>query len=112
VEELCHVRPSNATGWLSIEYTYKHPMFGNHKVTLKDHDVCEVRFPKGGTSILDEMGFSASHFWYNIFALLGLLVLFRILAYIVFIVRLNKLKKKVLKAANCSTQRIDPLPLN
>ena len=35
VEELCHVRPSNATGWLSIEYTYKHPMFGNHKVTLK-----------------------------------------------------------------------------
>ena len=39
---------------------------------FSDHDVCEVRFPKGGTSILDEMGFSASHFWYNIFALLGL----------------------------------------
>ena len=37
-----------------------------------DHEICQVRYPKGGTSVITEMGFDAANWTKDILVLLGI----------------------------------------
>ena len=95
MDELCIVRADQPT--TPFNYTYTGPMsFGAPipvVVNLEDHEVCRLRFPNGGESIMKEMGFSADMWWTNIAVLFLETVLIRILAYVIYKFRLRKLNK-------------------
>ena len=95
VDELCIVRDDQPT--TPFNYTYTGPMsFGTPipvVVNLEDHEVCRLRFPDGGESIMKEMGFSSDMWWTNIAVLFLETVLIRILAYVIYKFRLRKLNK-------------------
>lgn len=107
-EDLCHSRPSNSTGWVTIEFQYNGP-FGPYNAVLKDHDVCRVRYPDGGVSILKEMGFHDENWYFDIAALIAIIVVSRLVAYFIFAIRLKKLEKKILLTATCTNQKVKPL---
>ncbi len=95
VDDLCIVRDDQPT--TPFNYTYTGPMsFGTPipvVVNLEDHEVCRLRFPDGGESIMKEMGFSSDMWWTNIAVLFLETVLIRILAYVIYKFRLRKLNK-------------------
>ena len=49
----------------------KKTVIQNRISTFLDHEICQVRFPKGGTSVITEMGFDAANWSKDIAILLG-----------------------------------------
>ncbi|CBY12652.1 unnamed protein product [Oikopleura dioica] len=90
---------------MRIEFKYK----GFIDAKLEDHEICQVRIPKGGTSVITEMGFDASNWTKDIIILLVLSFAFRLIAFAIFKFRLNKLKQKVIMHGNCPPKKISPL---
>jgi len=89
VEDLCTERPEKPL----IEYNYTHPIFGVQPVLLRDDEICRLRFPKGGESILADMGFAADHWQMNCLVLMAETIVLRVIAYCIYKFRLRKLNK-------------------
>ncbi|CAG5079728.1 Oidioi.mRNA.OKI2018_I69.PAR.g9341.t1.cds [Oikopleura dioica] len=90
---------------MRIEFKYK----GFIDAKLEDHEICQVRYPKGGTSVITEMGFDAANWTKDILVLLVLSFVSRLIAFAIFNFRLNKLKRKVVMHGTCTPKKISPL---
>ena len=60
---------------------------------IADHEMCRLRYPDGGQSVIKEMGFSLDNWWINVTVLFLETVIIRILAFVIYKFRLRKLNK-------------------
>ena len=77
--------------WSSSEVIFR-SIFRKVK-NFSDDEICKLRFPDGGKSILSEMGFSVENWRLNIAVLMAETVIFRLIAYCIYKYRLRKLNK-------------------